>query len=826
MNDAGFRTSAIIACKKYYRHLSDHNCGASISYVVDFRRLPNSRTDFLCQLNQKLVQLDSCEVYVNELPTKHVSILKYYREAKRYYVLLRAAKNPEEFSALHPSDITIRSDLRFLIKRLGEFYSRTSLNFSPLPPEPLPEHAYPVKVTPSAEQLSAISGILTEPVSYVWGPPGSGKTNVVLSECVLRYINAAKRIFLLAPTNNAVDQMLRGVLPSLRSAGIDLHCVYRLGISTAAFAKEYPEVVGSSELESERAFLLSQKAALETELASAREYEQTVQKNRAQLSFLLGLKAKLEECCELEGRIAPLRDDLRSFDSALEDLSRQKKRLISQCEQASHEISRCRSLISCCRYSLRWNRLLFWRKGRIDELKHTIEKLSEKQSTLKQFLADSPSSMRGLANEESRFEALRKAVNSKLSPLTRQQGGIISYVLGHPDTPKEVKLLFSTLDEVDLSGASAGLEQYIDEQTGIFMEYESRPPRSVEEITTSLRETEASIGQSSEHGKLRQLDDALVLAGTIHSSLRYFSTQQSKPISHVFLDEAGYTSAAYGLVPFSCGCPVTFLGDHCQLPPICEMSPVPSFDKEVCLFALPCAYFSEVTACSIDSVYDLYRKVYVDSPVADIPPSFFSLPMFSLSKSYRFADKLAAVLSEYLYPSRFIGISGSVFDIIILDAPNPFPKSQNRTSPYEVNAIRKYLHDHSSELGGSVAVLSPYRNQQQLIFRALSSLDYDVLTVHRAQGTEYDTVILSVVDKSDAFFTVSNLPVGRRVLNTALSRTKKRLVIVCDVAFWKSQNHQLITELISLGTLVSPSVPSQTELPQLPDYPAHNALIP
>ena len=66
-----------------------------------------------------------------------------------------------------------------------------------------------------------------------------------------------------------------------------------------------------------------------------------------------------------------------------------------------------------------------------------------------------------------------------------------------------------------------------------------------------------------------------------------------------------------------------------------------------------------------------------------------------------------------------------------------------------------------------------------------------VMTIHGAQGREWDTVMLSIVDSSDKekwFTTVkkqgSN---GKMVINTAVSRARKKLVIVCDEDYWRKE---------------------------------------
>ena len=72
------------------------------------------------------------------------------------------------------------------------------------------------------------------------------------------------------------------------------------------------------------------------------------------------------------------------------------------------------------------------------------------------------------------------------------------------------------------------------------------------------------------------------------------------------------------------------------------------------------------------------------------------------------------------------------------------------------------------------------------------------MTVHKSQGREWDTVILSVVDTTNFYFTNTNKDNtnGKQVMNTAVSRARKRLVVVCDKAVWEKQTDQLIHDLI------------------------------
>ena len=127
---------------------------------------------------------------------------------------------------------------------------------------------------------------------------------------------------------------------------------------------------------------------------------------------------------------------------------------------------------------------------------------------------------------------------------------------------------------------------------------------------------------------------------------------------------------------------------------------------------------------------------------------------------------------------------------------------QKRISQTECDAISTYVHTHLDE---QIGVITPYKNQRELLckmmLRTTGQAD-NVFTVHGSQGREWDTVLLSVVDTTDKWFTDSERieSNGRKLINTAVSRAKKKLIIICDVNYWARQSTQLIHHLLDVAT--------------------------
>jgi superfamily I DNA and/or RNA helicase len=104
--------------------------------------------------------------------------------------------------------------------------------------------------------------------------------------------------------------------------------------------------------------------------------------------------------------------------------------------------------------------------------------------------------------------------------------------------------------------------------------------------------------------------------------------------------------------------------------------------------------------------------------------------------------------------------------------------------------------------------MTPYNNQRNLLNTHLrdEKKQFEIMTVHKSQGQEWDTVILSVVDTHDKFFvdTEESDSIGLYLINTAISRAKKRLVIVCDKDYWINLfERQLLADLLKCGTEIT-----------------------
>lgn len=283
--------------------------------------------------------------------------------------------------------------------------------------------------------------------------------------------------------------------------------------------------------------------------------------------------------------------------------------------------------------------------------------------------------------------------------------------------------------------------------------------------------------------------DVRIIACTVDKFIAYkmnkLMEKNQRKASHLFLDEACYLSLIKAATLLSMDCPITFLGDHMQLPPVCEMDEgnfANPYFRPCVVWTQSAVYAEELFEKNIEEIYEGY--------MGGIPPKFDYLEKADLNETHRFGSGLCSILENYVYENHFSSLAEDETNIVVIDAKNNY--TVKRESIGEAKAIEKLISEHSLR---DYMVLTPYKNQESLIRKFTDR----VMTVHRAQGQEWDTVILSVCDKENMYFTDSTNThsKGLQLINTAISRAKKNLIVVCDCNFWRNCEGQLISAIVN-----------------------------
>lgn len=911
----------VSACKQYHDILAQKTYGGMVVTEVLEVRETEIPTKFQLMLRQRLRSPIMCVIFINHAYCKDIEITAYKAIrgfGKSYVNITVPPENIAFFRQCKPWQIEVVSDLKFLIRALSAYYKTHELNLYPPAPLSVPELPEALVKGMSEEQKTACNGVFESPVSYVWGAPGTGKTRMVLSRAILRYVLDKKRVLLLAPTNNAIEQVLRGVLPVLKEANIPLSTAYRFGMASSEFASEYPQVVGDKQIEEQLLALQGELKGIDEVVASAQDDVKKLQKaevyQRSLKEDIVLLQPKID-------RLSNCRQVLQEAESAYEKLNGDFQEIENRCEEASYqattyhgqhlselltdlqtvlakkeeneavvtqfqeqyEKTKERHIFAIAEQGRLSQKVCLLRENvegvqrRINQIRFFFWKGEERQRLQAEMIpaeTDLRKNMEELAAVEAtipvlaaeldaQFQQYQNAVNTirscavQQASLTRQiksraskcpafekinhslkaeeiADALDAVYLICEEAQEELSRLEMAKQQVskaferknaaarnrdaavseivhfhtELPGLSkictmAGTHTKDEFQTRItsisrlFAEEVNFCRNKVEGVAVKIarkKEILIEINKLAGNTKLKQMRDALILSGTFDSILSHLPIDPTeRQICHIFIDEAGYTSIARGMVAFTLNCPVSFFGDHKQLPPVCEVNRIPESEQEISLFALSATLYPMIVQHDMNT---LYRRCYCYS---ETPCCSSDMPMHTLNYTYRFGEPLAKLLAARFYSPDFHGIADAEFSVEILDAPKS-ASDIPRTSWNEVAEIGKYLRASDEK---DISILTPYTKQVKLLQENLPSLWHDnILTVHRSQGREWNTVILSVTDEKQAFLVDSTIPQGSMVLNTAISRAKNKLVVVCDVAYWRKQEGQLICDLIEMGKLV------------------------
>ncbi len=208
--------------------------------------------------------------------------------------LLEALK--EKIKAVNKGEITLNRTLADAVVQPGA-----------LPKRPV----HPIQANGGSElddsQRAAYYTALREAVTFIWGPPGCGKT-MTLSAIVHSAFNSGKRTLICSNTNKAVDQVLYKICEALthEHPAMEGGKVVRLGrIADDKLESKYGKYVAIDEIaERHSAKLAGKKRQLEAEIARIDAYIAYMQQSKQQRDELSA------EIRQIETEIAALRKDV------------------------------------------------------------------------------------------------------------------------------------------------------------------------------------------------------------------------------------------------------------------------------------------------------------------------------------------------------------------------------------------------------------------------------------------------------------------------------------------------------------------------------------
>ncbi|MFT6407884.1 MAG: hypothetical protein ACJAQ6_001300 [Arenicella sp.] len=752
--------------RRVYEYVSKRRYGGAEEITVDAIEHIEEQ-EFKFKLSRSIFDLDSITFLFSDGDRRYfendeISILLYDQEQR--FVIVKTSLEVGQLihrTIEHPNAWKLVFDLKFLIKRVIEWYqkngddllflegrSRSHLNFD--------RSVIFADAQPSKQQMEAISVCFDSSLSYIWGAPGTGKTRFVLSYALLTYIKHDGKALILAPTNLALEQIFRGVIDVIERANIDKHQLLRIGTPSKSFATQHGQVCEDKGLGVKLAQLHTQIDILQSIATIDRLKKPYLEAMLVELTWL-DSRQKLVRFSD--STLSKLKSNINSDKTNLVATNNSIKAHKSALDKSTKKSAKTTALLeSLQRLTIR--------------KKQIVDKLSSDQKRCIGIDIDLKRLTKIVKKKEAKLQVLADKAGVKDADLS-----LISVTKLQQDSVNTRARLFSMAQEY---------EQFAEHEMG-----------------AKLRQYKSDSATLKAYSTDARLISANVIGMTLDS---FIARSKDKPIEvdHVFIDEAGYASLVKVLPAFITSGPITLLGDHKQLQPVCELSR----DDILKSPNSNAAFVWDLSAIHCESVWtaktiEIAAQDYQQQRI----PDFKNLNRSALTTSFRFGKKLASVLGEYVYHEEGFD-SGLEEDtkLSIFNVQNHrgFDAGDigRRANMSEALCVLKII-EKGIVASDDFAVLTPYRDQVSLLAKLKPELaDHDrLLTVHKSQGREWHTVIYSVCDIGNGaspWFTDStnSLSGGLSNVNTAVSRAKKHLIIVCDSHAWEAKSNQLISGLI------------------------------
>ena len=495
--------------------------------------------------------------------TTEVKIIEYDFDKNILLVRIIPAKETD-FINLKATDIKVISDIKFLTKRVGKWYENNGSDISIPTKFPSLKNNYLTieylegKI-PSETQKLSIKNIFTNPFSYIWGAPGTGKTQFVLAYAVLHYLKNNKRVAILAPTNNAIEQVLRGVIKMTDEAGIDRSKIIRYGSPSRKFAEEFPEVCEEKSIQKQLKGIDVQINILERIISYESSLNELKKAGKALIVF--------DEINIQQNKVVK---NKKITDKNKRTLDKKKEYLDIKVDEiiilSNQKKSIEKSIDSF------WNKILRFFNSDNYKLKlrlFSIDNFINKKIQENEILQDEYKEI------QFDYNLINKLYTSELLILD--------------DTIEKTKLNFQSILKLDsivkllnvnnIDKIKSQLIENIEEEAYVLeinKEFsESYNNFTLTQLKNELKNYKNSRSKLTISSTEESLNSVNVIAYTLDGYISRY-VESKLEVDHIFLDEVGYASIIKALTLFNNNTPITFLGDHQQLPPVCEIR-----DKEI-----------------------------------------------------------------------------------------------------------------------------------------------------------------------------------------------------------------------------------------------------
>lgn len=291
----------------------------------------------------------------------------------------------------------------------------------------------------------------------------------------------------------------------------------------------------------------------------------------------------------------------------------------------------------------------------------------------------------------------------------------------------------------------------------------------------SLKVFKASLAERYRKGRAKEykiedlkkdsesfIKDYPVILSTAYS-LRS-SLSKNVTYDYVIVDESSQVDLCTGALALSCAKNIVVVGDLKQLPHVVDDRTAKITD----------AIFKEY---DISENYRYKNQSLLSALISIYPDA----PRTLLREHYRCHPKIIEFCNKKFYDGELIVLTEDEGDRepLLVYKTVAGNHARNRVNKRQIDVIKnEIIPDQKLSVDdGSLGIITPYRNQTNVLQESFKGLNVQADTVDKFQGQEKDIVILSTVDNE-----VSEFTDDANRLNVAVSRAIKQLILIVNEA--------------------------------------------
>lgn len=220
---------------------------------------------------------------------------------------------------------------------------------------------------------------------------------------------------------------------------------------------------------------------------------------------------------------------------------------------------------------------------------------------------------------------------------------------------------------------------------------------------------------------------------------------------YVIMDEASQVDIATGALAMSCAKNMVIVGDTNQLPNV--------VDKH-----------TEIRADAIFNQYNLSKGYrFTNSFLQSVLEVMPNVTQTMLREHYRCHPKIIEFCNQKFYRGNLIIMTEDHGEKDVLKVIKTV--KGNHFSQRQIDIIKNEIIPNDIINKKETGIIAPYNNQVQSLKEQIDGIEQ--ATVHKFQGKEKDTIIISTVEDE-----ITDFVDDPYLLNVAVSRAKKKLILV------------------------------------------------